>query len=147
MLVTRLQLIWNILTYFDADEFIRLTINATSSISVKVAEEHCEAEDHCAGAADFVDLPGFSQSRFDDVAVIVVIFDIMTEYIGRHFDGQHVVNDQFAETCQVIAPFVQLFNFRVLVLLFVILFNEHVRLDEIVERLLQTAVWLVDQRA
>ena len=112
---------------------------------MEITEEHWQADHHRPGAVDFIYLSGFTQRRFDNVAVIVVIFDVMTEDVGSHFDGQDVINDQFAVAGQIVASFVQFLDFSVLVLLIVVFFDEDVALDEVVQRLLQRAIRLVDQ--
>ena len=112
---------------------------------MKIAEEHWKTEDHGASAIDFVNLSGLAQRRLDYVAVIVIVFHVVAEHLGRHFDGQHVVNDQFAIAGQIVAQLVQLLNFGVLVLFLVVLLDEHIRLDELVERLLQSPVGFVHE--
>lgn len=132
--------------YFDADEFVGLAVDAAAGIAVEIAEKHGQTQDHGPSTADLVDLPGLAKSGFDNVAVVVVILDVMAKDLGRRLDGQHVVDDQLAETGQIAASLVQFLDLGVLVLFLVLFFDKNVRLYEIVQRLLQSTVRLVDQR-
>jgi hypothetical protein len=71
-------------------------------------KKHGETKKHCPRTANCVDFSGFSQRHHNDATVIIVILDVLLENFGRRLDGQHVVNNQFAESSQVIAAFVHL---------------------------------------
>jgi hypothetical protein len=69
-----------------------MAIYATCSIS-KITEDTLEGVEQCLGAEDPVDLHGFEHSRPDDVTVIFESIEVMTEDVGRLWDGAHVVNN------------------------------------------------------
>lgn len=132
--------------YLDGEELVRLAVHSRARVALQISEQHREAHHHCPRAAHFVDLPRLSQSCFDDVPVVVVVLDVMAENVRGGPNGQHVVNNELAVARQEVAPLVQLLDLRVLVVPVLLVVHEHVRLDEVVERLLQAEVGLVHER-
>ena len=79
--------------------------------------------------------------------IVIVECDVVFEDVGGRFHRHDVVDDEFAKSGQVISPFVELLNFRVIVHIFILLFNEDVVLDEVVDQLNHGTISLMRQKS
>lgn len=104
------------MTCLYANEFFAVPVDLAHVVNDLVVQ-NVETLLHSQCAILLVDVSSLAEGRFYDVAIIVVVLDVVLEDIGSCFCGNDVVHDELAVTREEISLFVQFLNFRVLVVL------------------------------
>ena len=73
---------------------------------LELLEKGDKTVDHRDGATGFVNFSSFTDSVLDDIAELIVIFNVMFENVSSALNRDYVVNDEFAKGGEEISLFV-----------------------------------------